>query len=636
MFFRLSFCLFCLVALPAFGGDVALSLQSIRHPAFEADGVSVEFAAGRAGDADIRLARLKVGEIEYKDLALHCSGFKLDRGGIECPQGSIRRAAYRPGTERPELPFAFSYRPADGRLELTVADANAVAFSPLVKRLRGWKPEGRVDMYLLADRKTAKLVVTLRDLRFASKTGDVAAEGLFINVSANARRTAAGWQWQANIDWPQGELYWAPWYRKAGVKADADGTLTDKELNVAEAHLALAGIGGVTANLGWDRVRGEPKRWGFATEPLDLGTAFAEWVQPWLNQSAVPKVKASGRVRFAADWAEGGLRSFDAEVADASVADGTDFVELKGLSARIPWQRGAVTEAEFKVAGGRLGELPIGAFRLPLHLEGSEASLDKLSVPLLDGRLDIDDLRASEQGGAWRGHFSGGVEGVSMPKLTAALKLPPMAGTLTARIPGATYAKGMLTLDGAVVVQVFDGTLTAYDLKVIDFLRPTQHVQTNLAARDLDLGMLTRTFSFGTIEGRFDADLKDLEMQGWKPLRFDARIGSSPGDYKRTISRGALRDISALGGAAGAAAVQASPAGFFPTFEYSRIGIGCMLRDDVCTLSGLRPVGAGYVLVEGSGVPRVEVIGYNRQVDWNLLVSRLQAVIAGRTKAVIE
>ncbi|MFY9326421.1 MAG: hypothetical protein WAO76_00130, partial [Georgfuchsia sp.] len=165
----------------------------------------------------------------------------------------------------------------------------------------------------------------------------------------------------------------------------------------------------------------------------------------------------------------------------------------------------------------------------------------------------------------------------------------------------------------------------------------TSRFVADIEARRLDLGLITSTFSFGSILGRIDADIKGLELQGWKPLAFRARIDSSPGKYRRAISRGALIDISALGGAAGAAAVRALPgAGFFNTASYDRIGFGCVLRDHVCQMEGLYPQGDGYVLVEGSGIPTIKLMGYNRNIDWNLLISRLKAVIAGKTKAVIE
>jgi hypothetical protein len=53
-------------------------------------------------------------------------------------------------------------------------------------------------------------------------------------------------------------------------------------------------------------------------------------------------------------------------------------------------------------------------------------------------------------------------------------------------------------------------------------------------------------------------------------------------------------------------------------------------------MDGIAPEGDGYVLVEGNGIPAVKVMGYNHSIDWNLLVSRLKAVIAGNTKAVIK
>jgi hypothetical protein len=632
--FQLSLVLACFQALPAVAA-VSLSIDSIRHPAFEVDGMQVAFDTGRQGEADIRFRRLLVAGVEYKDLALVCEDFVLDLRHLDCPRGRIQRAAVR-GGERPALPFSFAYRFSDGNLVLSIAGADAVAWSPLVKRLRGWRPEGSVDVSLTADRRKAALTVAVHKLKFSSKQGDVAGDGIDVSLEASATRAAEGWQWSARLLWPEGELYVAPWYRRAGIKAELAGTLTAAALRVTNGSLQLSGIGSVTAGLRWDRVQGEVSDWAFVTDELNLATAFHEWLQPWLDQSAVPTVRATGKARFAASWSSGQWQSFYAGLDNAGLTDGTGYVHLAGINATIPWQRDTDSEAEFSVASGRLGELPLGGFRIPMQMRHDGLSLQRLSVPMLDGRLTIDDLRAQPGAAGWSGHFSGGVEGVSMPKLSTALKLPRMAGLLTARIPAADYRPGVLALGGDMVIDVFDGRVTVTGLKVLDPLRPTQRFVADVAARDLDLGMLTQTFSFGSILGRFDADVHGLELLGWRPVHFDAKVASSVGDYPRSISRGALQDISSLGGAAGGEAVRASPASLFNSFQYQRIGFGCVLRDGVCHFTGLENTDKGYMIVKGSGLPRVEVIGYNRDIDWSLLVSRIRAVIAGKSKAVIE
>ena len=634
VFSRFSLFLACWIALPAVAA-VSLSLDSLRHPAFEIDALRVSFDTGRPGEAGIRLGRLLLAGVEYKDLALVCEDFVLDLRRLDCPRGRLQRAEAR-GGERPVLPFSFSYRFADGRLAFSIVGADAVAWSPLIKHLRGWHPQGTVDVSLVADHKQAAMTLAVHKLKFSTRTGAVAANELDLSLDATARRTAEGWQWTARAVWPEGELYVAPWYRRAGVSAELAGELTARTLRVTSGHLQLDGIGSVTAGLRWDRVAGEISDWAFVTDQFDLATAFREWLQPWLDQSGVPTVRAAGKARFAASWADGGWQTFYAGLENASLTDGTGYVSLVGMNATIPWQRGSESEAEFSVTGGRLGDLPLGDFRIPMRMLDDTVSLERLSVPMLDGRLAIDELRARNGDAGWRGTFAGGIEGVSMPKLARALKLPGMEGGLTARIPRADYANGVLALGGDLEIEVFEGRVVVTGLKVLDPLLPTQRFVADVAARNLDLGMLTRTFSFGSIEGRFDADVRGLELRGWQPVRFDARVSSSPGDYRRSISRGAIQDISALGGAAGAEAVRVSPAGLFTSFQYERIGLGCILRDNVCQADGLEAADGGYVIVKGSGLPRVEVIGYNRRIDWNLLVSRIRAVVAGKSKAVIE
>jgi hypothetical protein len=67
----------------------------------------------------------------------------------------------------------------------------------------------------------------------------------------------------------------------------------------------------------------------------------------------------------------------------------------------------------------------------------------------------------------------------------------------------------------------------------------------------------------------------------------------------------------------------------FKTFGYKRIGLDCTLAGGVCHMSGLEPTADGYTIVEGSGLPHLQVIGHQREVDWATLLRRLKAATQG-------
>jgi hypothetical protein len=48
-------------------------------------------------------------------------------------------------------------------------------------------------------------------------------------------------------------------------------------------------------------------------------------------------------------------------------------------------------------------------------------------------------------------------------------------------------------------------------------------------------------------------------------------------------------------------------------------------------MTGLKKRGAGYLIVEGRGLPRIEVVGFRRTVDWPTLVTRLRDATEGDT-----
>ncbi len=66
--------------------------------------------------------------------------------------------------------------------------------------------------------------------------------------------------------------------------------------------------------------------------------------------------------------------------------------------------------------------------------------------------------------------------------------------------------------------------------------------------------------------------------------------------------------------------------GFFKEFSYRRLGIACRLRKGICEMDGVAPAEQGYYIVKGGGIPRIDVVGYNRRVDWDTLIQRLKNV----------
>src|SRR3546814_9085961 len=85
----------------------------------------------------------------------------------------------------------------------------------------------------------------------------------------------------------------------------------------------------------------------------------------------------------------------------------------------------------------------------------------------------------------------------------------------------------------------------------------------DMQMRNLDLGALTRTFSFGNIEGKLDGDVNNLQLVNWQPTHFDDEVRDRPGRYPSKISQRAVENISALGGAGAAAAIKRSYLRFY-------------------------------------------------------------------------
>lgn len=308
---------------------------------------------------------------------------------------------------------------------------------------------------------------------------------------------------------------------------------------------------------------------------------------------------------------------------------------LDALQGEIHWQeRGELQITRLQWAGGAAYKVLFGAAEVQLQAHEHNAHLVKpLILPLMEGALRVNQLDVLEWGGEQMTLiFDGELEPLNLEELTTALGWPRFGGSLAGRLPALNYRAGVVTLGGPLTARVFDGEVSVENLRIQDPFGRLPQMFADLRLRNLDLEAVTRAFSFGRIEGRLNGDVEQLQMLRWQPVAFDARLVTpEDDDSRRRISQRAIENISAIGGGGASAALSAGFLRFFEEFAYDRIGISCRLSGGVCHMGGLGPStdGQGYVLVKGRRLPRIDVIGHAREVDWATLVEQLKTVTEG-------
>jgi hypothetical protein len=518
-----------------------------------------------------------------------------------------------------------------------------------VTRFSSWIPEsvpklakGVVSGAVQASGNGAELREIQADLRigglaFSDAAGLHAGERVGAQVVAHATKDGDGWLWNADIDWREGEIFWQPLYfATGGHRLSARGRLNADSVRLEQGTLQLAQVGSAEVAANWDRAGGYLRDLTLRTGDVNLDAAYKLLLQPFLQQTALAQLETAGRARMDLRYRDRVTQGFDLELHDARVADARQRFALEGVDAAVHWLAEAPGRADISFKQAELLRIPLGATRIPLTLNGMRVDSDHLEVPVLDGKLSVDNLHAEKLGDDWQWRFSGGLTPVSMQRFTEALQLPPMHGTLSAVIPKVSYAEQSLKVGGALLFKVFDGTAVVQNLVLLDPFGRAPRLGADLDMRNLDLDLLTRTFSFGNMQGLIDVSVKGLQLANWKPVRFDARVASSPGSYPKKISQTAVQNISALGGGGAAAAIQRSFLRFFEQFGYDKIGLSCVLRNGVCVMDGVEEAPHGFVIVKGGGIPAITVIGYNRSVSWDELLQRLARITQSNVKPVVQ
>ncbi len=653
--------LLLIVARPALAavGSLHLELGRFEHPAFVIDGLSLSID-GEHSTARMDIASIEAGGRRWERSSIRCTRFRFDAGVLDCRAGTLAL----PGvidTARVDFRFDVGGRTGeaslrygdgesidlalrrDGRLGLRLANVLVGRVAAALPELASWQANGRLDGRLDYSPGTngGKLVAsaTLREGGFASADGLHAAEKLALDLDLRASAARQGWNWEARAAWTGGEAYWHPVYLVAGPVVEAAGRYSPGSLSVDRARLALAGVRTIAATGEFDLQSTAVRRLALSVADADLSVIGPRFLAPLLAPAKAEHLQFAGGLSAGIEIENGVLQTIDVALDEARLSLTDKALSFGPVTGVVPWRADSERRAKLEVESGRWQKLALGEFEIVARLSGSRIDVERVAVPLLDGAFVVDELSLRKDGAGWHGHGKLVVEPVSMSLLTDAVGLPAMSGTLAASLPNLRVSPGEISVDGALVISVFGGYLQATALRLLEPFGVAPHLYADVEARSIDLGQLTETFSFGSITGLIDADIRGLELAGWRPVQFDARVASSPGSYRRRVSQRAVQNIGALGGAGAVAALQRGFIGLFDTFGYRDIGFSCVLRRGVCTMGGLADVGGageGFYLVRGGGVPALNVIGYNRRVDWNELIGRLQRVIASNAAPIVR
>jgi hypothetical protein len=316
---------------------------------------------------------------------------------------------------------------------------------------------------------------------------------------------------------------------------------------------------------------------------------------------------------------------------DIYVEDQDGRFSMYGLDGALDWSSApALRVSRLGWQAARLYNIDIGASELRLRSESGGLQLDgQASIPVFDGKLTINELGVENLSkGATRWSLDAALSPVSMELFSHAMGWPVMGGKLSGIIPEVRYAEDRLVVGGAVLVRIFDGDVVLHNLSLARPLGPVPVLSGDIDFSNLDLAALTRTFSFGSIEGRLGGVVHRLRLVDWRPVQFDARFATPENDRSRhRISQKAVNSLTTIGGGS-AGALSRSFLRIFENFSYKRLGISCRLRNGVCEMGGIEAAKQGYYIVRGGGIPRIDVIGYNPRVDWNVLIERLKQVTA--------
>ncbi len=650
--------------------NLQLALGDLSGNGWQAQDVRLELHLD--GKARLEIARLTlpppIGVIAGLDL--QCPQLTFGSAQLRCPRGELKTAQSPFG--QGSMPVSFRYDPNGKTLDLSVAQAAfaggqlnltlALQHDRWQLQLKGRGVDAATLMHTIPQlslpggtRLSAKLDVDATTkgagnevlhveaklqsagAGFAGADSRNAGENLAVQVELDATAAGRDWQLRGTAAAARGTVCFGPCWdlpqQPVTLQYQARWHSQENVLEIGQFRFQDAGAVDASGTLAYALQAQQPwQRFDITLSSADCARLYARYAKPLLIGTQFEDLHVAGKISARVREPHGGAMSLQAEMQQLSLQDKKERFGLTGVDGELAWSaNGNAEQSELRWQSGNLYRIPIGATRLRLQIGADDLQLAQAaSIPVFDGSLEVAHLSIAHPGGAgMRANLDAVLTPVAMQDFSRAVGWPEMAGRLSGVVPELHYADGRLSVDGVLLIHAFDGNITIRNLRVDSLLGVVPSLNADIRMQAIDLQQLTGTFSFGRIDGRLEGSIAGLRLQNWRPVAFDARFATPEDDHSRhRISQRAVDNLTSLGGGVGGA-LSRSFLRVFDDFSYDRLGLSCRLENGVCEMGGIAPAKDGYYIVKGGGLPRIDVIGYQRRVNWPVLVKRLETVTSG-------
>lgn len=484
---------------------------------------------------------------------------------------------------------------------------------------------------------TVSVASFFKNMSFQAEQGSIATESLDFELNLLASNKNGGWEWEHNNLLTKGEIYKDPIYieikEEKGLSLQTKGIWREEGvIDMQQASLMLPGVAKINAEaiLKYRPVF-EIDSSIIDININDLDYLSAHYISHVTEQTALEGLKFKGKLVSKIALSNAKISQVSSQFSNFTLYDDKQRIRILESKGELNWSDDPSfsTPSSINWKQLKIRAIPFDAGQLNFLLSDKKIVLvKKSSIPILEGEFTINQFNFKyDENNEPIVYFDGGIKNISLERVSHVMDWTPLTGNISGNIPGVEYTNKILKLNGALEVDVFDGHIKINKLASSGLFTDFPKLYMDMKINDLDLNALTQKFEMGGIEGRLSGYINNLYLENWEPVTFYAWFGTPENDDSRhRISQKAVENIASIGGGGAADVISKGFLRFFDTFGYDRLGFGCYLHQGVCQLMGVEAAEQGYYIIKGGGLPRIDVIGYNPRVDWNVLMRRLSRI----------